>query len=127
LDIGGWDTSNVTSMNNMFLRAGSFNQDIGGWDTSNVTTMDAMFSYAESFDQDLSGWCVEQINAKPDSFDQVAGFEGDDQEHEHAHADGRGLVFEDDSGRTKANPAHKAAHQHKERTLEIVETLSLWE
>jgi hypothetical protein len=30
--------------------------------------------------------------------------EGDDQEH--GHADGRGLVFEDDSGTTKANPAH---------------------
>jgi hypothetical protein len=42
-------------------------------------------------------------------------------------ASGRGLVFEDDSGRIKANPAHKAGHQHKQRTLEIVELLSLWE
>jgi hypothetical protein len=51
----------------------------------------------------------------------LAEVDADDQEQ------GRGLVFEDDSGRTKANPAHRAAHQHKERTLEIVETLSLWE
>ncbi len=38
----------------------------------------------------------------------------------------RGLVFEDTSGIKKANPAHRAAHQHKQRTREIAEALSLW-
>ena len=45
-DIGGWNTSNVTTMSNMFNQAEEFNQDIGGWDTSNVTSMNRMFYYA---------------------------------------------------------------------------------
>ena len=35
-DIGSWDVSNVTNMNQMFNKATNFNQDIGGWDVSNV-------------------------------------------------------------------------------------------
>ena len=77
-DIGGWDTSSVTNMSEMFERAESFNQDIGGWDTSSVETMEEMFRSAESFNQDISGWCVEQINSTPSRFDTRAGFEGDD-------------------------------------------------
>ncbi len=40
-------------------------------------------------------------------------------------ADARGLLIEDGDGRT-VNPAHIAAHQHKQRTREIAEELSLW-
>ena len=39
-DISGWDTSNVTNMEYMFIDASVFNKDISGWDTSNVTNMD---------------------------------------------------------------------------------------
>jgi hypothetical protein len=39
--------------------------------------------------------------------------------------DARGLLLEDGDGRT-VNPAHIAAHQHKQRTREIAEELSLW-
>jgi surface protein len=77
-DIGGWDTSSVTDMKHMFDGAVSFNQDIDGWNTSSVESMNGMFQVAVSFNQDISGWCVEQINSKPDSFDNGAGFEGDD-------------------------------------------------
>ena len=42
-DIGNWNTSNVTNMNQMFQEAMLFNQDIGGWNTSNVTDMSFMF------------------------------------------------------------------------------------
>jgi surface protein len=68
-DIGGWDVSNVTTMERMFSGASSFNQDIGGWDVSNVTNMEGMFIAAVDFDQDLSGWCVENIPTKPNAFD----------------------------------------------------------
>jgi hypothetical protein len=40
-------------------------------------------------------------------------------------ADARGLLLEDGDGRT-VNPAHIAAHKHKQRTREIAEELSLW-
>ena len=33
-DISGWDTSQVTSMNNMFQTTSSFNSDISLWNTS---------------------------------------------------------------------------------------------
>jgi hypothetical protein len=39
--------------------------------------------------------------------------------------DARGLLIEDGDGQT-VNPAHIAAHNHKRRTREIAEELSLW-
>lgn len=33
-----------------------FNSDISGWDTSRVTTFEEMFYGATGFNQDLSGW-----------------------------------------------------------------------
>ncbi len=66
-DIGGWDVSNVTTMERMFSGASSFNQDIGGWDVSNVIKINGMFLEAESFNQDLSNWNVSKVN-KCDDF-----------------------------------------------------------
>ena len=40
LDVSGWDTSNVTNMNNMFYICRSLTSlDVSGLDTSNVTNM----------------------------------------------------------------------------------------
>lgn len=55
-DIGGWDTSRVTNMNNMFRSAAAFNQDISKWDTSRVTTMRFMFERAAVFNRNIGGW-----------------------------------------------------------------------
>ena len=62
-DISGWDTSNVTNMNQMFsatvaVQPTIFNQPIGAWDTSSVIDMRGMFTAADSFDQNLSNWDV---------------------------------------------------------------------
>ena len=55
-NIGGWDTSNVTNMSEMFsaLEFGSaFNQNISGWNTSKVTDMKRMFAGTTSFNQPI--------------------------------------------------------------------------
>ena len=51
-----WDTSAVTTMRRMFLRAKVFNQPIGSWDTSNVINLGGMFNGARAFNQPLDSW-----------------------------------------------------------------------
>lgn len=63
-DISGWDVSSVTNMRYMFGNYGdptSFNQPITWADTSKVTTMYGMFYGANSFNQDISGWDVSGV------------------------------------------------------------------
>ena len=60
--ISAWDTSEVTTMEELFCAwsgcsyynpgASSFNEDISAWDTSGVTTTRGMFRSASAFDQD---------------------------------------------------------------------------
>jgi hypothetical protein len=58
------DTSNLTSINHMFMLARYFDQPLDNFDLSNIEPGSSMkqFLYdAEYFNQDLSGWCVEHI------------------------------------------------------------------
>ncbi|WP_159102640.1 BspA family leucine-rich repeat surface protein [Listeria cornellensis] len=51
VDVGSWDTSNVTDMTRMFSDArGLTSVDVGSWDTSKVTSMTYMFANATSLD-----------------------------------------------------------------------------
>ena len=65
--ISEWDTSKVTSMQDLFTRihggenVTEFNEDISNWNVSNVTNMSAMFAYAENFNQDISKWDVSNV------------------------------------------------------------------
>ena len=68
IDISFWNTAKVTNMQSMFLGAITFNQDIGNWDTSGVTNMDSMFWNTPSFNQDLTGWCVSNFPSEPTNF-----------------------------------------------------------
>ena len=58
-NISDWDTSQVTSMDEMFQGAASFNADLSQWDTSQVTRMDSMFYQAANFNANMcsvQGW-----------------------------------------------------------------------
>jgi surface protein len=60
-DMRGWDTSNITNMQEMFDGATNFNQNISSWDTSNVTTMQNMFASAMAFNQSIGDWNVAKV------------------------------------------------------------------
>lgn len=57
-DISNWDTKNATDMSNMFRNATSFNQNINDWITDNVVNMASMFSEASSFNQSIGNWML---------------------------------------------------------------------
>ena len=58
-DISGWDTSNVTSMREMFKNS-TFNGDISRWNVSKVQDMYEMFALCQ-FKGDLSQWDVGRV------------------------------------------------------------------
>lgn len=73
-NVGGWTTTQITTMNEMFRDAYSFNGSIGSWDTQNVTSMVGVFRDAFSFDQDLSSWNVSSVTTMAHMFQQAALF-----------------------------------------------------
>ena len=75
-DIGGWNTGNVTDMNSMFAFS-RFDQDIGNWDTQNVKNIGAMFSGAASFNQDIGGWNTSKVTDMSFMFSGAAAFNHD--------------------------------------------------
>jgi surface protein len=71
--ISSWDTSNVTSFEDMFRNYNSsnysgFNQDISKWNTSSATTMQGMFTHQDSFDSDISSWDTSNVTDMSDMF-----------------------------------------------------------
>jgi len=74
LDISRWDTSNVTTMVNMFAGSTSFNQDISSWDTSKVTNMVGMFYNTKAFNQDISSWDTSSVTDMRIMFSSAIAF-----------------------------------------------------
>jgi surface protein len=60
-DLSGWDTSRVTTMENLFLDARTFNGDVSTWQTGNVQNMHETFGRAVSFNGDVSNWDVSKV------------------------------------------------------------------
>ena len=71
-----WDTSSVTNMSYMFLRAGVFNGDISSWDTSSVTTMSGMFRGASKFNGNISSWDTSSVTDMSCMFCEASKFNG---------------------------------------------------
>jgi len=72
-DIGGWNTSKVTNMNNMLRWTDNFNQDISGWDVSNVTSTYRMFS-GSSFNIPIGSWNVSKVSNMQEMFSGAWAF-----------------------------------------------------
>ena len=75
--ISEWDTSEVTSMANLFEGKGSFNTDISSWDVSKVTNMESMFNGAAAFNTDISSWDVSKVTNMEYMFNGAALFNQD--------------------------------------------------
>jgi len=83
--IGSWDTSNVTSMDNMFFQAVAFNQSLNtttvgdppyvAWNTGNVTNMQGMFHDATDFDSGISGWNTSNVTRMNTTFKAALAFD----------------------------------------------------
>ena len=81
LDLSGWDTSNVNDMSWMFFYCrGLKSLDLSGWDTSKVIHMNGMFSYCKSLESlDLSGWDISNVvNMGNIFYDCPAPYRSDD-------------------------------------------------
>ena len=78
--IQDWDTSKVTSMNELFYGQDTFNDDISKWDVSAVTDMYHMFYQANEFNQDLSEWDVSAAATMSHMFKEAWDFNQDIRE-----------------------------------------------
>jgi surface protein len=69
-NINNWNIGTVTSINNMFKNAVSFNQPIGNWNTSNIKYMTSIFEGASSFNQPIGNWNTSNVE------DMISIFKG---------------------------------------------------
>ena len=76
-DITGWNVSSVISMDGMFYGAKSFNQPIGNWKFPKVENMSCMFYDAESFNQDISKWKFPNVKYMGNMFYGASSFNQD--------------------------------------------------
>ncbi len=94
-DIGNWDVSNVTNMKYLFHYAESFNQDIGDWDISSVTNMFGMFHFASHFDQDIGDWDVSNVTDMNEMFQWAMHFNQDIGDWDVGNVIDMGAVFQE--------------------------------
>jgi surface protein len=74
VSMSSWDTSNITSMQSMFLNANAFNVSVSGWDVSNVTTFQDMFYGTTLFNQNIQPWDVSSVTTALRMFYQADAF-----------------------------------------------------
>jgi surface protein len=74
VNIGMWNTENISDMRNTFQNALLFNQDIGSWNTVNVTNMQHLFDGAVAFNQDINNWNLSNVTNVSNMFHEAASF-----------------------------------------------------
>jgi len=80
--IEGWDVSQVTKMDSLFVSDGyaahpgaaTFNADISNWNTEAVYDMSFMFNYATSFDQPIGSWKTGAVTTMKGMFIYASSF-----------------------------------------------------
>jgi surface protein len=76
-NVGSWDVSNITNMQQTFAGATAFNQDLDLWanKVSGVTNFSSTFSLARAFDGSVSNWVLGGANCAG-MFFQATNFTG---------------------------------------------------
>ena len=74
VDVSNWDTSNVQYMNGLFFEANSLSQlDVSRWDTANVRAMTSMFNGASNLTTlDVSNWDTSNVTIMERMFNGVS-------------------------------------------------------
>ena len=73
-NLSDWNVSTVTNMDGTFRGASDFNGDVSSWDTSSATDMRNMFQDADNFDGDISGWDVSKVTDTSSMFYEASDF-----------------------------------------------------
>ena len=73
-NVGSWNVSAVTSMRTMFFNTTAFNQNIGSWNVSAVTSMRTMFGNATAFNQNIGSWNVSAVTDMGGMFGNATAF-----------------------------------------------------
>lgn len=77
-DLSGWDVSNVTNMQSMFVTALSFSgKGLETWNVESLTNAYAMFHIAESFNGEIDNWDVRNLSDVIYMFSQAYAFNRD--------------------------------------------------
>lgn len=76
-DLNSWNTSNVTTLNQMFNLSYYVNCQIDQWDTSKVWNMTSTFSDTQIFGSDISSWNVSNVTHMASTFYLARGFNSD--------------------------------------------------
>lgn len=62
INVSSWDTSNVTTMKNMFSGCKYLETDVSSWDVGNVTDMTGMFMGCERFEgKGIENWNISKV------------------------------------------------------------------
>jgi len=73
-NINHWDVSNITNMKNMFRATWEFNQPLDNWNVANVKTMEGMFYVAKKFNQNINHWNVSNVSNMKEMFAYTEDF-----------------------------------------------------
>ncbi|MYH03958.1 MAG: BspA family leucine-rich repeat surface protein, partial [Cenarchaeum sp. SB0675_bin_21] len=74
-DLSSWDVSGIQDMDGTFRGASSFDGNVSSWDTSGATDMSKMFQDAGAFNQPLGSWNVSDVTHMDSMFEFATSFD----------------------------------------------------